>query len=218
MDLTSPQKKMVNDFSNGVSEQQLNKGANLILVNDSDDENVSMNEDTGDIVGIEDSPVSEERTSESPARSHAITVDETPNTTPVSASNKFLQQALLKAKKGSENSPISVENTPVVSPQIIPASLDGTPVTSKPDHSVFSPRRPLENISNSPKHSPGRYLTSENGRNDVIEDDFDTDLPPATPRPSKKNKRRSVCALPPGTPRRVDELPVSPSGEYYSTN
>ena len=202
MDLTSPQKKMVDDFSNGVSEQQVNKGANLVLVNDSDDENVSMDEDNGDTVEVEDSP----------AGSPAITVDDTPYTTLLSTPNKFLQQALLKAKKGSENSPISVENTPVVSPQTIPSSLDGTPVTSKQDHSAISPRRPLENISNSPKHSPGRYLTSENGRNDVIEDDFDTDLPPATPRPSKKNKRRSVCALPPGTPRRVDEIPVSPSG------
>ena len=213
MDLDSPLKKMVDDFSGGASDQQLNKGANLVLVNDSDDENSNMVEDNGDIVRVEDSPVSGEKTSKSSNHSSVITVDDTPSTTPVSASNKFLQQALLKAKKGSENSPISVENTPAVSPQNISPSLDGTPVTSKRDHSAISPRRPLENISNSPKHSPGRYLTSENGRNDELEDDFDTDLPPTTPRHSKKNKRRSVCALPTGTPRRADEIPVSPSGK-----
>ena len=231
MDLDSPLKKMVDDFSGGASDQQLNKGAKLVLVDDSDDENsnvvedngnivddsekenANMVEDSGDIVRVEDSPVSGEKTNKSSNRSSIITVDDTPSTTPVSASNKFLQQALSKAKKGSENSPISVENTPAVSPQNIPSSLDGTPVTSKRDHSAISPRRPLENISNSPKHSPGRYLTSENGRNDKLEDDFYSDLPPATPRHSKKNKRRSVCALPTGTPRRVDEIPVSPSGK-----
>ena len=213
MDLDSPLKKMVDDFSGGTSDQQLNKGVNLVLVNDSDDENANMVEDNGDVVSVDDSPVPGEKTSKSPNRSSVITVDDTPSTTPVSASNKFLQQALLKAKKGSENSPISVENTPAVSPQNIPSSLDGTLVTSKREHSVISPRRPLENISNSPKHSPGRYLTSENGRIDELEDDFDTDLPPATPRTSKKNKRRSVCALPTGTPRRADEIPVSPSGK-----
>ena len=199
--LNSPEKDIVEQVTKGLSVQQSNAESQSFVVKDSDDEDDVR--DYTEVMNVEESPIADKSTG-SP-----IVVGDSTDTTPVKpAANKFLQQALLKAKKGSSSSPISVDNTPVINSEKIPSSTEGTPagVFKKSDNLGGLPRRPFENLSNSPQHAP---LTCGE-RGDMVEDDFDLDLPPVKPWSTKKNKRRSVCAL--STPRRQDDIPVSPSG------
>lgn len=219
-DLQSPYRKMVEEFSEGMPVTQDVETIGATSFENNDDNDMDISVENGTMPGDDDGEVVEssdiEETYASPSlpkklqqqannsleKSPVIAVDDTPNVTP--KPNKFLQQALLKAKKGSEGSPIAVDDTPAATPaKSPPSSVNKTPRRDVNSSSAVSPsRKPLENISNSPAHG---VIQSPNR-----EDDFDLDLPPVTPRSAKKNKRRSVCALP--TPRRLDERPVSPSG------
>ncbi len=149
-----------------------------------------------------------------------VSLDNSLGSSHVSASKKFLQQALLKSK-GSQDSPICLD-TPgaAIRTTTRDDSLDDTPLMSRTDSSslsgsVPSDRKPLREISNnsSSQHSP---VVESAGRTDLSDDEFGDPILGGLSTPisaSKKNKRRSVCAL--ATPRRTEDRPVSPSG-YFS--
>ena len=218
-DLNSPLRKMVDGLSNGMPNEPANKGANLFGGVDEDDGNESgapdnvIDVETSDDEAVSSPSITKAHVTNSASNSPIINLDGTHNYSPAPASSKFLQQALLKANKGSENSAISVDNTPAVTParqqqSTVNEILEETPVSSRNEGVATPPsRRPLGNLSNTPNYSPMQQSSMRNG---AVEDDFDMDLPPMTPRSAKKNKRRSVCALP--APRRKDDMPVSPSG------